>query len=119
MSESQQAYTRKNLVDAINAELDVPFITEEVEGKYIDMAIGEIIEYIPPAFWPILGDAARGIDMELIRKFADAITKIIVDNIQMKYIPHSMRMSLVTNVMNLVVERLQNGMALPKLLPRS
>jgi hypothetical protein len=110
-------FTRQNLVDAINDQLDVPFITEDVEGQLIDRALGEIIDYIPVAFWPILADAAKGIDIEVIRKFSDALTRIIVDNINIPYIPHSMRMALITNVMNLLVERLQNGMALPKLMP--
>lgn len=110
-------FTRQNLVDAINDQLDVPFITEEVEGQLIDRALGQIIDYIPVAFWPILADAARGIDIEVIRKFADALTRIIVDSIDIPYIPHSMRIALITNVMNLLVERLQNGMALPKLMP--
>jgi hypothetical protein len=110
-------FTRQNLVDAINDQLDVPFITEEVEGDLIDKALGQIIDYIPVAFWPILADAAKGIDIEVIRKFADALTRIIVDNINIPYIPHSMRMALITNVMNLLVERLQTGMALPKLMP--
>lgn len=117
MSGTQAQFTRQNLVDAINDQLDVPFITEEVEGELIDRALGQIIDYIPVAFWPILADAADGLDIEVIRKFADALTKIIVDKINIPYIPHSMRVALITNVMNLLVERLQNGMALPKLMP--
>jgi hypothetical protein len=117
MSGTQPQITRQNLVDAINDQLDVPFITEEVEAQLIDRALGQIIDYIPVAFWPILADAAKGIDIEVIRKFADALTRIIVDNIDIPYIPHSLRMALVTNVMNLLVERLQSGMALPKLMP--
>lgn len=113
------SFSRQNLVDALNDALDVPFITEEVEGQYIDQALGQIIEYIPVAFWPIIADAAKGIDIEVIRKFADALTRIIVDNIEIPYIPHSLRMALITNVMNLLVERLQHGMALPKLMPAS
>jgi hypothetical protein len=117
MSGTQPQITRQNLVDAINDQLDVPFITEEVEAQLIDRALGQIIDYIPVAFWPILADAAKGIDIEVIRKFADALTRVIVDNIDIPYIPHSLRMALVTNVMNLLVERLQSGMALPKLMP--
>ena len=117
MSGTQAQFTRQNLVDAINDQLDAPFITEELEGQLIDRALGQIIDYIPVAFWPILADAAKGIDIEVIRKFADALTRIIVDNIDIPYIPHSMRMALITNVMNLLVERLQAGMALPKLMP--
>jgi hypothetical protein len=112
-------YTRQDLVDALNDAIDIPFITEEVEGQYIDRALGEIIAYIPPAFWPIIGDAAKGVDIEVIRRFADALTRVIVDNVEIPYIPHSMRMVLITNVMNLIVERLQVGMALPKLMPKT
>jgi hypothetical protein len=116
---STQTFSRQDLVAALNDALDVPFITEEVEGQYIDLALGQIIDYVPVAFWPIIADAAKGVDIEVIRKFADAMTRIIVDNIDIKYIPHSMRMALVTNVMNLLVERLQLGMALPKLFPKT
>jgi hypothetical protein len=116
---NSQAFSRQDLVDALNDAIDAPFITEEVEGQYIDQALGLIIDYIPAAFWPIIADASKGIDIEVIRKFADAVTRIIVDNVEMKYIPHSLRMALITNVMNLLVERLQHGMALPKLLPKT
>jgi hypothetical protein len=93
MSGTQPQITRQNLVDAINDQLDVPFITEEVEAQLIDRALGQIIDYIPVAFWPILADAAKGIDIEVIRKFADALTRVIVDNIDDRYsaMPRHMR----------------------------
>lgn len=118
MSESQ-AFTRRDLVDAINASLDIPFLTEEFESQIIEKALGNIIEFIPPALWPIIADASKGIDIEVVRKLADALTTIIVDKVEIPYLPHSMRMVLVTNVMNLLVERLQEGMALPKLSPKT
>lgn len=122
MSQPTTPFTRADLINAINDALDIPVIREETEGELIEKALGHIIDYIPVALWPIIADSAKGIDIETIRRFADALTRIIADNMDTPWIPHSVRMTLISGVMNMLVERAQQGLALPhlaKLLPQS
>jgi len=111
-----QVFTKQQLIAAINESLDLPFVSEQVEGALIERAIGEIIDYIPPAFWPLLADATRGVNHELLRRVVGAVSQIVIDALPMPLLPASIKANLVTSVANLIIERAQQGMALPGLV---
>lgn len=110
------AFTKQQLVAAINESLDVPFISEEIEAHLIERALGEIIDYIPPAFWPLLADASKGLSTDVMRRVVSAIAQIVIDALPMPWLPPSVKANLVSSVSNLIIERAQHGMALPGLM---
>ena len=109
-------FTKQQLIAAINESLDVPFISEQIEAQLIERAIGEIIDYIPPAFWPLIADASKGLNVDVVRKVVTAVSQIVIDTLPMPWLPASVKANLVSSVSNLIIERAQQGMALPGLI---
>lgn len=109
------SFTKQQLIDAINESLDLPVLSEDQEGALIEKSLGQIIDYIPPAFWPLLADATKGLNIELLRKTVNAVSEIVIDALPMPWLPASFKANLVTSVANLLIERAQHGMALPGL----
>lgn len=108
-------FTKKQLIDAINDSLDLPVLSEETEGHLIEKALGEMIDYVPPILWPILADATKGVNIELLRRVVTALSQVIIDMLPLPWLPASVKANLVTQFSNLLIERAQHGMALPQL----
>ncbi len=93
MSVTTHPFTKKQLIDAINDSLDLPVISEATEGELIERALGQMIDYVPPVLWPILADATKGVDIELLRRVVNALSQIIIDMLPLPWLPASVKAS--------------------------
>ena len=71
----------EGLTLAVNMAVDIPFVGEETEGKWFASIIAVIVPHIPQDVRPLLIDAADGLTAEEIDRHAEAITELVVDQI--------------------------------------
>lgn len=97
---------KSKIIARINDELDLPFISEEVESDYIEMVVGKVIDFIPVDLLPLVFDALDGLTREELESHRTPIVSAVNARIDIPYVWESVEGDIIGMVVDAVLEPL-------------
>ena len=76
---------KSRILDKINDELDLPFVSEEKEGEAIEFLVGKVIDFVPVNLLPLVFDALDGLTRDELALHKAAIVDSVNSRIDIPY----------------------------------
>lgn len=100
------------LASKLNVELNLPFVPESVEQKWIEWFLTRIVQVIPSDIVSILVDAADGMDEAERRTTEDKLVTMANKLIDIPMLPESIEDSLIRPIVRQLLTYATEGRAL-------
>lgn len=100
------------LASKLNVELNVPFVPESVEQKWIEWFLTRIVQVVPSDIVAILVDAADGLDEAELRTTEDKLVSLANKLIDIPMLPESIEDSLIRPIVRQLLTYATEGRAL-------
>lgn len=97
---------KSRILDKINDELDLPFVSEEREGEAIEFLVGRVIDFIPVDLLPLVFDALDGLTRDELALHKDAIVDSVNSRIDIPYVWESVEADVIGMVVDAVLNPL-------------
>ena len=112
---------RKQFATLINALIDIPLVSEDMEQVIFEHALGIIDavlrDTLPVIFHEMMRDAERGIDKDQAQDFADRLVVSVNRQVDLPYLTEEQEAQLLRTVVNPLVKAMTQGKRLQDLLP--
>ena len=112
---------RKQFAALINALIDIPLVSEDVEQVIFEHALGIIdgvlVENLPVVFHEFMRNAEQGIDKDQAPAFAERLVVSVNRQVNLPYLTEEQESQLLRTVINPLVKAMTNGKKLQDLLP--
>ena len=100
------------LASRLNVELNLPYIPEAVEQKWIEWFLTRIVQVIPSDIVAILVDAADGLDATELRRTEDKLVALANKLIDIPMLPEPIEDSLIRPIVRQILTYAAQGRAL-------
>ena len=100
------------LATELNATLDLPWVPESVEQKWIEWVLARVVTVVPEKIVVFLANAADGLSLEEIALAEDEITKLANKLIDIPMIPEGIEEGLIRPVVRQLLTFAQTGKSL-------
>lgn len=97
---------KSRILDKINDELDLPFVSEEKEGEAIEFLVGKVIDFVPVDLLPLVFDALDGLTRDELARHKDAIVDSVNSRIDIPYVWESVEADVISMVVDAVLNPL-------------
>lgn len=94
------------IIQRINDELDLPFVSEEKEGEAIEFLVGKVIDFIPVDLLPLVFDALDGLTQDELELHRENIVDAINSRIDIPYVWESVEADVIGMVVDAVLKPL-------------
>lgn len=115
------AEEQQKIAKIVNALIDIPLVSEELEETIFLHAVGIIDraleDVLPVAFGELLRNADKGIDKDHARQFADRLVVAVNKRVDLPYLNEDQEQRLLQTVIDPLVKAMISGKTLDELLP--
>ncbi len=112
---------QKKIAALLNAMVDIPLVSEEVEQYIFEHAVAIIDatldDILPEVFAGLLRDSNKGIDKDHARDFAERLVQAVNKRINLPYLNEEQEDRLIRTVVDPLVKAMINGKRLDAILP--
>jgi hypothetical protein len=112
---------QKKIAALVNAMIDIPLVSEEVEQYIFEHAVAIIDaaldDILPEVFAGLLRDSDKGIDKDHARDFAERLVQAVNKRINLPYLNEEQEDRLIRTVVDPLVKAMINGKRLDDILP--
>ncbi len=112
---------QKKIAALINAMIDVPLVSEEVEGFIFEHAVAivdaALDDILPEIFNSMLRDPGKGIDKDHARQFSERLAEAVNKKVNLPYLNEDQEYRLIQMVIDPMVKAMMNGRRLNDILP--
>lgn len=112
---------QKKIASLINAIIDIPLVSEEMEQVIFEHAVAIIDaaldDILPEAFAGLLRDDGKGIDKDHARDFAQRLSVAVNKRVNLPYLNEEQEGRLIQTVIDPIVKAMINGKRLDSILP--
>lgn len=105
-------FSKEKMVDGINLELDVPFITEGGERRAIAWVIDRVYPIIPDYVLRVLYDALDGLDDAEITALENQLVTLANEKIDLPMVPEIFEEQLLRPVIKSMLQYAKTGLSL-------
>lgn len=109
MTETEFAQT---LTDAINLQLDLPFLNEDGERRVIYWAVSKVAEFIPADMRQLFVDASDGLDDEELERLKAFVVSFLNRAIDIPMFPEILEANLFEAVVDAVFGFARKGLSI-------
>lgn len=111
----------KQFATLINALIDIPLVSEDLEQAIFEHAISVIDvaleETLPVVFHGLMREIERGIDKDHAKDFADRLIRSVNAKVDLPYLDEEQEAQLLQAVITPLVKAMTSGKKLDDLLP--
>lgn len=100
------------LATELNATLDLPWVPESVEQKWIEWVLARVVTVVPEKIVVFLANAADGLSLEELALAEDEIVKLANKIIDIPMIPEGIEEGLIRPVVRQLLTFAQTGKSL-------
>ncbi len=115
------AKEQKKIAALVNAVVDLPLVSEDVEQTIFEHAVAIIDaaldDILPEAFGDLLRDRNKGIDKDHARGFAERLAQAVNKRVDLPYLNEEQEAKLIRTVVDPLVKAMINGKQLDDILP--
>jgi hypothetical protein len=97
---------KSRILDKINDELDLPFVSEEKEGEAIEFLVGKVIDFVPVDLLPLVFDALDGLTRDELARHKAAIVDSVNTRIDIPYVWEGVEADMIGMVVDAVLNPL-------------
>ena len=112
---------QKKIATLINAIIDIPLVSEEMEQIIFEHAVAIIDaaldDILPEIFAGLLRDSDKGIDKDHARDFAQRLAQAVNKRINLPYLNEEQEGRLIQTVIDPIVKAMIGGRRLDDILP--
>jgi hypothetical protein len=112
---------QKKIASLINAIIDIPLVSEEMEQVIFEHAVAIIDaaldDILPEVFGGLLRDAGKGIDKDHAREFARRLTEAVNKRVNLPYLNEEQEARMIQTVIDPLVKAMIDGRRLEEVLP--
>jgi hypothetical protein len=112
---------QKKIAALVNAMVDIPLVSEEVEQVIFEHAVAIIDaaldDILPEVFAGLLRDEAKGIDKDHARDFAERLVQAVNKRVNLPYLNEEQEARLIRTVVDPLVKSMIAGKRLDDILP--
>ena len=112
---------RKQFATLVNAVIDLPLVSEEMEQTIFEHAIGMIDgaleEVLPTIFHGLMRQVEQGIDKDHAKDFANRLVESVNQKVDLPYLNEEQEAQLLRIVINPLVKAMTDGKTLQSVLP--
>ena len=112
---------RKQFATLVNAVIDLPLVSEELEQTIFEHAISMIDaaleETLPVIFHSLMRQIEQGIDKDHAKDFADRLVVSVNQKVDLPYLNEEQEAQLLRIVINPLVKAMTDGKTLQSVLP--
>jgi len=112
---------QKKVATLINAIIDIPLVSEEMEQIIFEHAVAIIDaaldDILPEIFAGLLRDSDKGIDKDHARDFAQRLAQAVNKRINLPYLNEEQEGRLIQTVIDPIVKAMIGGRRLDDILP--
>ena len=116
------AEEQKRIAKIVNALIDIPLVSEELEQTIFEHAVGivdrALEDVLPAAFGELLHNAEKGIDKDHARLFAQRLVDAVNKRVDLPYLNEEQEQRLLQTVIDPLVKGMLTGKTLDDLLPQ-
>ncbi|MBI1882264.1 MAG: hypothetical protein HYR94_29175 [Chloroflexi bacterium] len=112
---------QKKIASLINAIIDIPLVSEEMEQVIFEHAVAIIDaaldDILPEVFGGLLRDADKGIDKDHAREFARRLAEAVNKRVNLPYLNEEQEGRMIQTVIDPIVKAMIDGKRLEAVLP--
>jgi hypothetical protein len=112
---------QKKIAALINAMIDIPLVSEEVELFIFEHAVAIVDaamdDILPEIFGSLLRDQGKGIDKDHAREFSERLADAVNKKVNLPYLSEDQEFRLIQMVIDPMVKAMVNGRRLDDILP--
>src|SRR5688500_1645222 len=112
---------QKKIATLINAIIDIPLVSEEMEQIIFEHAVAIIDaaldDILPEIFAGLLRDSDKGIDKDHARDFAQRLAQAVNKRVNLPYLNEEQEGRLIQTVIDPIVKAMIGGRRLDDILP--
>lgn len=112
---------QKRIATLINAIIDIPLVSEELEQTIFEHAVAIIDaaldDILPEVFAGLLRDNAKGIDKDHARDFSQRLAEAVNKRVNLPYLNEEQEGRLIQTVVDPIVKAMIDGRRLDDVLP--
>jgi|GEM_PF-1372349 len=112
---------RKQFATLVNAVIDLPLVSEELEQTIFEHAIGMIDaaleDTLPVIFQSLMRQIEQGIDKDHAKDFADRLVVSVNQKVDLPYLNEEQEAQLLRIVITPLVKAMTDGKTLQSVLP--
>lgn len=112
---------RKQFATLVNAVIDLPLVSEELEQTIFEHAIAMIDaaleDTLPVIFQSLMRQVEQGIDKDHAKDFADRLVVSVNQKVDLPYLNEEQEAQLLRIVINPLVKAMTDGKTLQSVLP--
>jgi len=112
---------QKKIASFINAVIDIPLVSEEVEQFIFEHAVAivdaALDDILPEIFNNMLRDPGKGIDKDHARDFSERLAEAVNKKVNLPYLNEDQEYRLIRMVIDPMVKAMINGRRLDDILP--
>lgn len=112
---------QKKIASLINAIIDIPLVSEEMEQVIFEHAVAIIDaaldDILPEVFAGLLHDDGKGIDKDHARDFSRRLAEAVNKRINLPYLNEEQEGRLIQTVIDPIVKAMIDGKRLDAILP--
>ena len=112
---------QKKVATLINAIIDIPLVSEEMEQIIFEHAVAIIDaaldDILPEIFAGLLRDSDKGIDKDHARDFAQRLAQAVNKRVNLPYLNEEQEGRLIQTVIDPIVKAMIGGRRLDDILP--
>lgn len=101
-----------HLAEQLNDALDLPWVPEVVEQKWIEWVLIRVVKVVPVEVVAIITSAADGLSLEDLQVLEDKIVKLANDLIDIPMIPEGVEEGLIRPIVRQLLTFAQTGRSL-------
>lgn len=113
---------QKRIATLINAIIDIPLVSEEMEQVIFEHAVAIIDaaldDILPEVFAGLLRDNAKGIDKDHARAFSQRLAEAVNKRVNLPYLNEEQEGRLIQTVIDPIVKAMIDGRKLEEVLPQ-
>jgi len=112
---------QKKIASLINAIIDIPLVSEELEQTIFEHAVAIIDaaldDILPEVFAGLLRDNGKGIDKDHARDFSQRLAEAVNKRVNLPYLNEEQEGRLIQTVIDPIVKAMIEGRRLDDVLP--
>ena len=112
---------QKKIATLINAIIDIPLVSEEMEQIIFEHAVAIIDaaldDILPEVFGGLFRDAEKGIDKDHARDFSQRLAQAVNKRVNLPYLNEEQEGRLIQTVIDPIVKAMIGGRRLDDILP--
>ncbi len=113
---------RKKVAEALNTQIDIPWVPESMEATILEHAIGLVDSalegVLPEAFGSLMRDGSQGIDAAEARAFGERLIQTVNKRVDLPYLDETQEAGFVKMMIDPLVQAMIDGETIDDVLNR-